>query len=242
MLRFYLISTWLFVGIVSSLSRTSIEQWQRLLCHFLNGQAVFLAFYAPSSHWFRVCSGRKPAMASDRSFVISSTVRREQGSFLRLAGLMNNPNTLAAWLFQADCLLGSTCSNSSPSAKLSARRPPPSHHHRITQKRFADRNLFFSPPCPADEYSNGSGNETAGAGDSVLRNGQLDPPSRLYVSRTASPFAQSQRTIDARQAGWRASADSLWFGHGRGSAPRGLEEQLNEQVLYTFHIHRSLSL
>ncbi|MCY1689973.1 hypothetical protein OVA29_03375 [Exiguobacterium sp. SL14] len=95
----YLISTWLFVGIVTSLSRTSIDQWHRLLYYFLYGQAVFLASYAlivsfgseyvpvENLQWLQIGPLSFPQLYVG-----------EQGSFLRLAGLMNNPNTFAAWL------------------------------------------------------------------------------------------------------------------------------------------------
>ncbi|MFP7277913.1 O-antigen ligase family protein [Exiguobacterium indicum] len=233
----YLISTWLFVGIVSSLSRTSIEQWQRLLCHFLYGQAVFLASYAlivsfgseyvpvENLQWLRIGPLSFPQLYVG-----------EQGSFLRLAGLMNNPNTFAAWLVPGGLFAWFYLLKQFP------RRQSFLHAVlllliTIALLRSGSQTGIYSFLLLA-----------------LLTSIRMVPGTRRRMQVTACYVTGSLillavfafqgllprlLSLNGRftlwQAGWRASTDSLWFGHGIGSAPRGLQEQLNEQVLYTFH-------
>lgn len=233
----YLISTWLFVGIVSSLSRTSIEQWQRLLCHFLYGQAVFIASYAlivsfgseyipvENLQWLRIGPLSFPQLYVG-----------EQGSFLRLAGLMNNPNTFAAWLVPGGLFAWFYLLKQFP------RRQSFLHAVlllliTIALLRSGSQTGIYSFLLLA-----------------LLTSIRMVPGTRRRMQVTACYVTGSLillavfafqgllprlLSLNGRftlwQAGWRASTDSLWFGHGIGSAPRGLQEQLNEQVLYTFH-------
>ncbi len=142
--------------------------------------------------WHNVCSGRKPTMASDRSFVVSSAVCRgarfipspcwtdEQSEYVRSVARSG----------RTACLVLSTATVSTW-AKSSARCFLTADRHCLAKERFADRNLLLRPLGTLDEYSNGSGNETPDAGRCLLCDRKPDLMCRLRISRSASPFAQS---------------------------------------------------
>ncbi|WP_214852266.1 O-antigen ligase family protein [Exiguobacterium sp. s130] len=233
----YLISTWLFVGIVSSLSRASIDQWHRLLYYFLYGQAVFLASYAlivsfgttyvpvENLQWLRIGPLSFPQLYVG-----------EQGSFLRLAGLTNNPNTFAAWLVPGGLLAWFYLLRQFPRWQ--------SLLHAvflllivIALLRSGSQTGIYSFVLLA-----------------LLTSIRMVPGTRRRMQVAACYVTGSLilcavfafqgllprlLSLNGRftlwQAGWHASADALWFGHGIGSAPRGLQEQLGERILYTFH-------
>lgn len=233
----YLISTWLFVGIVSSLSRTSIEQWQRLLCHFLYGQAVFLASYAlivsfgseyipvENLQWLRIGPLSFPQLYVG-----------EQGSFLRLAGLMNNPNTFAAWLVPGGLFAWFYLLKQFP------RRQSFLHAVlllliTIALLRSGSQTGIYSFLLLAllTSIRMVEGTRRRMQVTACYVTGSLILLAVFVFQGLLPRLLSLNGRFTLWQAGWRASTDSLWFGHGIGSAPRGLQEQLNEQVLYTFH-------
>lgn len=233
----YLISTWLFVGIVSSLSRTSIEQWQRLLCHFLYGQAVFLASYAlivsfgseyvpvENLQWLRIGPLSFPQLYVG-----------EQGSFLRLAGLMNNPNTFAAWLVPGGLFAWFYLLKQFP------RRQSFLHAVlllliTIALLRSGSQTGIYSFLLLAllTSIRMVEGTRRMMQVTACYVTGSLILLAVFAFQGLLPRLLSLNGRFTLWQVGWRASTDSLWFGHGIGSAPRGLQEQLNEQVLYTFH-------
>ncbi|OAI88768.1 polymerase [Exiguobacterium sp. KKBO11] len=233
----YLISTWLFVGIVSSLSRTSIEQWQRLLCHFLYGQTVFLASYAlivsfgseyipvENLQWLRIGPLSFPQLYVG-----------EQGSFLRLAGLMNNPNTFAAWLVPGGLFAWFYLLKQFP------RRQSFLHAVlllliTIALLRSGSQTGIYSFLLLAllTSIRMVEGTRRRMQVTACYVTGSLILLAVFAFQGLLPRLLSLNGRFTLWQAGWRASTDSLWFGHGIGSAPRGLQEQLNEQVLYTFH-------
>ncbi|MGI1804634.1 O-antigen ligase family protein [Exiguobacterium sp. TDN 0502] len=233
----HLISTWLFIGIVYSLSRPSIDQWHRLLYRFLYGQALFLASYAlivsfgsvyvpvENLQWLRIGPLSFPQLYVG-----------EQGSFLRIAGLMNNPNTFAAWLVPGGLFAWF-----------------------YFLKRFPKRRslLHAGALIIITIALLKSGSQTGIYSFvflALVTSIRMVPDTKRRLQVTACYVTGSLilltvfafqgllprlLSLNGRytlwQAGWRASADAFWFGHGIGSAPNGLKTELNEQVLYTFH-------
>lgn len=238
---FYLLTTWLFLIIVLSLPTSLFAQWHRLLFLTLFYQALFLASYAllvslgqsyvpiDNLQWLRI-----GPLALPQLYV------GEQGSFLRLASLTNNPNAFAAWLVPGGLIawihLLDSLANSS-------------------WRRLAAYGCSFVLIVSGLVASASQTGVYSFFLLALLTTILLVPVRRLRWMISASYItgliiltsALSFQTglftrlvslngrFDLWQAGLAASADRFWFGHGFGASTTGLKEQLNEEILYTFH-------
>lgn len=238
---FFLLTTWMFLIIVLSLSSPLFTHWHRFLFLILFYQALFLASYAllvsfgqsyipiDNLQWLRIGPIALPQLYVG-----------EQGSFLRLASLTNNPNAFAAWLVPGGLM-----------AWIEALRA-------ITTSAW--RRLFFFGVSLTLIF----GGLLASASQTgiysffllaLLTTVLLLPSRRLRLQVSACyiigivivlaalslkpglllRLISLNGRLDLWQAGLAASADRFWVGHGFGAATTGLSEQLGEETLYTFH-------
>ncbi|WP_251136829.1 O-antigen ligase family protein [Exiguobacterium sp. s193] len=237
----YLLTTWLFLLIVLSLSTSLFTHWHQLLFLILFYQALFLASYAllvsfgqvyipiDNLQWFRI-----GPLALPQLYV------GEQGSFLRLASLTNNPNAFAAWLV--------------PGGLIAWVHLLDSLAHR-SWRRLAGYGCSFVL-IASGLLASGSQTGIYSFFLLALLTTILIAPTRRLRSMVSTAYimgliiltgALSFQTglftrlvslngrLDLWQAGLAASADRFWFGHGFGASATGLKEQLGEETLYTFH-------
>ena len=238
---FYLLTTWFFLIIVLSLPTSLFTQWHRLLFLTLFYQALFLASYAllvslgqsyvPIDNLQRLRIG---PLALPQLYV------GEQGSFLRLASLTNNPNAFAAWLVPGGLiawmhlldalahrswrrLTGYGCSFVLIAGGLVASGSQTGLYSFFLLALLT--TILLAPTrrlrwLVSVAYTTGL----------VILTGALSFQTGLFAR-----LVSLNGRLDLWQAGLTASADRLWFGHGFGASATGLKEQLGEETLYTFH-------